>query len=46
MKKAFGKLDILVNNAGIYEFAPLEMITPEHFHQQYNLNVLGLLLTT
>jgi 3-oxoacyl-[acyl-carrier protein] reductase len=45
-KKAFGKLDILVNNAGIYEFAPLEAITPEHFHKQYNLNVLGLLLTT
>ena len=45
-KKAFGKLDILVNNAGIYEFLPLEMITPEHFHKQYNLNVLGLLLTT
>src|SRR5437870_2519773 len=22
------------------------MITPEHFHKQYNLNVLGLLLTT
>src|SRR5437867_2679829 len=45
-KKAFGKLDILVNNAGIYEFLPLETITPEHFHKQYNLNVLGLLLTT
>jgi 3-oxoacyl-[acyl-carrier protein] reductase len=45
-KKAFGKLDILVNNAGIYEFAPLEAITAEHFHKQYNLNVLGLLLTT
>src|SRR5580692_7880115 len=45
-KKAFGKLDILVNNAGIYEFAPLESITPEHFHKQFNLNVLGLLLTT
>src|SRR5438132_7997201 len=45
-KKAFGKLDILVNNAGIYEFSPLEMITAEHFHKQYNLNVLGLLLTT
>src|SRR5258707_4887234 len=45
-KKAFGKLDILVNNAGIYEFAPLESITAEHFHKQYNLNVLGLLLTT
>ncbi len=45
-KAAFGKLDILVNNAGIYEFAPLEGITEEHFHKQFNLNVLGLLLTT
>ncbi len=45
-KKAFGKLDVLVNNAGIYEFGALEAITPEHFHKQYNLNVLGLLLTT
>lgn len=43
---AFGKLDILVNNAGIYEFLSLAEITPEHFHRQYNLNVLGLLLTT
>jgi 3-oxoacyl-[acyl-carrier protein] reductase len=45
-KKAYGKLDILINNAGIYEFAPLAAITPEHFHKQFNLNVLGLLLTT
>src|SRR5438093_11822398 len=45
-KKAFGKLDILVNNAGIYEFSPLEGITEEHFHKQFNLNVLGLVLTT
>lgn len=45
-KRAFGKLDILVNNAGIYEFLPLEAITAEHFHNQFNLNVLGLLLTT
>jgi len=44
--KAFGRLDILVNNAGIYEFAPLEGITPDHFHKHFNLNVLGLLLTT
>jgi len=44
--QAYDRLDILVNNAGIYEFAPLENITPEHFHKQYNLNVLGLLLTT
>jgi 3-oxoacyl-[acyl-carrier protein] reductase len=43
---AYGKVDILVNNAGIYDFKPLEAITPEHFHSQYDLNVLGLLLTT
>lgn len=45
-QKAFGKLDILVNNAGIYESAPLENITEEHFHKQFDLNVLGLLLTS
>jgi 3-oxoacyl-[acyl-carrier protein] reductase len=45
-KKAFGKLDILVNNAGIYEFAPLAEISAEHFHKHFDLNVLGLLLTT
>jgi 3-oxoacyl-[acyl-carrier protein] reductase len=45
-RKAFGKLDILVNNAGVYTFAPLDQITEEVFHQQFNLNVLGLLLTT
>jgi 3-oxoacyl-[acyl-carrier protein] reductase len=44
--KAFGRLDILVNNAGIYEFAPIEDVTPEHFHKQFDLNVLGLILTT
>ncbi len=45
-KKAFDKLDILVNNAGIYEFAPLENVTPEHFYKQFDLNVLGLLLAS
>lgn len=45
-KQAFDKLDILVNNAGIYEFAPLEAITPEHFYKHFDLNVLGLLLAT
>ena len=43
---AYGKVDILVNNAGIFDFKPLEAITPEHFHSQFDLNVLGLLLTT
>ena len=45
-QQTFGQLDILVNNAGIYESAPLEDITAEHFHKQFNLNVLGLILTT
>lgn len=44
--KAFGKLDILVNNAGIYEFLPIENVTPEHFHKMYDTNVLGLLSTS
>jgi 3-oxoacyl-[acyl-carrier protein] reductase len=45
-KQAFGRLDVLVNNAGIYAFAPLDQITEALFHSQFNLNVLGLLLTT
>lgn len=45
-KKSFGRLDILVNNAGIYEFSPLDGVTEEHFHKQFNLNVLGLILAT
>jgi 3-oxoacyl-[acyl-carrier protein] reductase len=42
-KAAFGGLDILVNNAGVYAFVPLEAVTPEIFHRQFDLNVLGLL---
>ena len=45
-KSKFGRLDVLVNNAGIYEFLPLEGITEEHFHKQFNLNVLGLILAS
>ncbi len=45
-KKAYGRLDILVNNAGIYEFAPLAEVTADHFHKQFNLNVLGLILAS
>jgi 3-oxoacyl-[acyl-carrier protein] reductase len=45
-KKAFGRLDVLINNAGIYEMLPLEGITEDHFHKQFNLNVLGLILTS
>jgi 3-oxoacyl-[acyl-carrier protein] reductase len=42
----FGPIDVLVNNAGVYEFGPIEAVTPEHFHKQFNVNVLGLILTT
>ncbi|TDR42050.1 3-oxoacyl-[acyl-carrier protein] reductase [Tahibacter aquaticus] len=42
----FGRLDILVNNSGVYKFGALEDITEADFHQQFNVNVLGLLLTT
>jgi 3-oxoacyl-[acyl-carrier protein] reductase len=45
-KKAYGRVDILVNNAGIYEFAALEEVTPAHFHKQFDLNVLGLILAS
>ena len=44
--ESYGKLDILVNNSGIYEFAPISDVTEESFHRQFNVNVLGLILTT
>jgi 3-oxoacyl-[acyl-carrier protein] reductase len=45
-KKTFGAVDILVNNAGVYKFGAIEEINAEDFHNQFNTNVLGLLLTT
>jgi 3-oxoacyl-[acyl-carrier protein] reductase len=42
----YGRLDILVNNSGVYEFSPIEAITEEQFHKIFNINVLGVLLTT
>ncbi|HXF43457.1 MAG TPA: glucose 1-dehydrogenase [Pyrinomonadaceae bacterium] len=44
--KAFSRLDIVVNNAGVYEFAPIESVTAEHYNYQFNTNVLGLLQIT
>jgi 3-oxoacyl-[acyl-carrier protein] reductase len=44
--KNYGRLDILVNNSGVYEFSPIESVTVESFHKLFNINVLGLLLTT
>jgi 3-oxoacyl-[acyl-carrier protein] reductase len=42
----YGHLDILVNNSGVYEFASIEEFTEAQFHTMFNINVLGLLLTT
>ncbi len=44
-QQAFGKVDILVNNAAVFSFAPLEAITEDEFHRQFNVNVLGTILT-
>jgi 3-oxoacyl-[acyl-carrier protein] reductase len=41
-----GPISILVNNAGLYEFQPIDAITPAHYHKMFDVNVLGLLLTT
>jgi 3-oxoacyl-[acyl-carrier protein] reductase len=45
-KKAFGTLDILVNNAVFQQFLPIEQASAEAFHQHFNVNVLGAILTT
>ncbi|MES2850491.1 MAG: glucose 1-dehydrogenase [Bacteroidota bacterium] len=45
-KTAYGKLDVLVNNAGVFKFEPLEAVTAEEFHRQFNTNVLGTILAT
>jgi 3-oxoacyl-[acyl-carrier protein] reductase len=45
-RKAFGSLHVLVNNAGVYRFAPLEDVTEDEFHREFNINVLGVLLTS
>ncbi len=42
--KAFGTISILVNNAGVYRPMPLEEMTEEEFHREFNTNVLGPLL--
>jgi len=45
--QAFGpEVNVLVNNAGVYEFRPLEAVDEAHVRKHFDLNVLGLLLTT
>src|ERR1044071_5119610 len=42
----FGAPDIIVNNAGVFRFAPLDGITEQEFHREFDINVLGTLLVT
>jgi 3-oxoacyl-[acyl-carrier protein] reductase len=46
VRRAFGTLDILVNSAGVYAPMPLEAVTEDEFHREFNTNVLGPLLVT
>lgn len=45
LKERHGRLDIVVNNAGVYGFGPIEELSSAEFHRQFNLNVLGMLLS-
>ncbi len=45
-KAKLGTPSILVNNAGVFTFGPLEAVTEEEFHRQFDTNVLGTLLAT
>jgi len=44
VKATYGALDVLVNNAAVYKLDPLEKVTEEEFHREFNTNVLGPLL--
>jgi len=43
-KRAFGALDVLVNNAGVFKFEPIEAVTEQEFHREFDTNVLGSIL--
>ncbi|RZK44583.1 MAG: SDR family NAD(P)-dependent oxidoreductase, partial [Hymenobacter sp.] len=45
-KNTFGRLHILVNNAGNFIPEPLEAVTEDSFHAQFNTHVLGNILCT
>jgi 3-oxoacyl-[acyl-carrier protein] reductase len=44
-EKAFGRIDILVNNAVFQQYFPIEQVSAASFHQHFNVNVLGAILT-
>lgn len=44
-ENTFGSLDILVNNAVFQQYLPIEQVSAAAFHQHFNVNVLGSILT-
>ncbi|MBO9622868.1 MAG: glucose 1-dehydrogenase [Sphingomonas sp.] len=44
--QAFGRLDVLVNNSGVYAFSSIGTLTEEEYRRMFDVNVLGVLLTT
>lgn len=44
IESATGALDGLVNNAGIIVQGPIELVTPEEWHRQFEVNVFGPIL--
>jgi len=45
-QQAFGAIDVLVNNAGVFQFEPIEDLTAQEFHREFDTNVLGAILAT
>jgi 3-oxoacyl-[acyl-carrier protein] reductase len=43
-RETFGPIDVLVNNAGVFQWDPIENITEQEFHREFNINVLGTIL--
>jgi NADP-dependent 3-hydroxy acid dehydrogenase YdfG len=41
----FGQIDVLVNNAGYALMGPIEGVTAEQLHQQFQTNVFGVVAT-
>lgn len=41
-----GRIDILINNAGVYESAPLEELSLEHYERVFDVNIKGVVATT
>lgn len=44
--KVFGAVDVLVNNAGVYAFQSIDDFAEAEYRRQFDINVLGPLLTT